>query len=547
MDFYNERIDNQRESALHNGPVAAFSLSLQGASHLERNPQVPCQDCHDLRWLDGQQLLIAAIADGVGSCELSHWGAHKAVSSALDSLQQDLQTFAQGKVLKLNAQNGDFRQQMKQIMYNAFARAQSAVEEMADQGQQPVFSFQSTLTLAIYDGDCLFHGHVGDDGIVAQLPDGTVEMATRRVKGEEANSVFPLQSGEQFWQFGVVPHVVGFLMATDGVLDSFVATNSQSSSYFGGICYSFMENAIYTLAEKRQDAPEKALKEYKDFLLSDGYRAQVCDDLTLVAVVNPLAVRSAVHPRFDMEVWKSTQEKNRQAQQQALYGRNTEESTEGATQEFSSRPADGRKAPAANRETPIGKRETPAGVPGIHAVKTADRSQPHSASDRKQASAAVPARTAEKPFGHSGSMKVLLAVLAAAAALVVFIGGFMLFRSLTTDSKQDQLTEENRILTERVDALQKELEKKDQLIGQMEQREQALIQERDRLQQTLDEIREKLDLIKETKPAEAPAAATEPSGVTEPVPGASEETAPASKPADERQLPPGPTETLGKP
>ncbi len=331
MDYYSEKLDNQKDSVLQKDGIAAFGLSLQGTSHINRDPPVPCQDAYDIRWLDQQKILIAAIADGVGSCELSHWGAHTAVNSVLDSVENALTALTKGHRLRLTVEDVEFRTQMKQIMLNAFQTAQNAVENLGDQSQppQPVFSFQSTLTLAIYDGDCLFHGHVGDDGIVAQLPDGTVEMATRRVKGDEANSVFPLQSGESCWLFGVVPHVVGFVMATDGVLDSFVATkpNSRKNNYFNGVCYNFIENAIYTLAEGTTDAPQKALQEYKSFMMSDSYRSQVEDDLTLVAVVSPKAVRKATHPAFSIELWKKADEENHLAQQQALYGKTTAQKT----------------------------------------------------------------------------------------------------------------------------------------------------------------------------------------------------------------------------
>lgn len=325
MDFFAESLENQNEMIVRNKEISAFGVSLQGASHLEQNPPVPCQDAHDMRWLDTEGILIAAIADGVGSCALSHWGSRTAVNSALDSVQNALVKLAKSHRLRLTAEDATFRRTMKAIMLEAFRTAQAAVENLADSGQppQPVFAFQSTLTLVIYDGDCLFHGHVGDDGIVAQLPDGTVEMATRRVKGEEANSVFPLQSGEQFWLFGVVPHVAGFVMATDGVLDSFVAADTDNSgkNYFSGICYAFMEEAIYTLAGRSSDAPQRALNTYKNHMLTDSYRTQVADDLTLLVVVSPKAIHSAKRPKFSINHWKQAEEQNRQALRQALYGK----------------------------------------------------------------------------------------------------------------------------------------------------------------------------------------------------------------------------------
>lgn len=322
MDFFNEPLENQGETLIQQKGIAAFGLTFQGASHISREIPVACQDYHSMRWLETEKILIAAIADGVGSCALSHFGSRTAVDTALDSVRKGLAKLAQGSPLKLNSEETGFRAAMKEIMVEAFRAARSTVEDLADNGEppQPLFSFQSTLTLAIYDGDYLFHAHVGDDGIVAQLPDGTVEMATRRVKGEEANSVFPLQSGEQYWQFGVTPHVAGFIMATDGVLDSFVASGHQSGAYFNGICYSFMEKAVYTLADRTPGAPKRAMEEYKQFMQSDGYTRQVADDLTLVAVVSPKAIREGIRPDFSMERWRAAEEATRQAQQQGLYG-----------------------------------------------------------------------------------------------------------------------------------------------------------------------------------------------------------------------------------
>ena len=328
MDLTQELPRNETREVIQNATVAAFGLTFQGASHRRSAPPAPCQDYHALSWMEKEGILLAAIADGVGSCHLSHWGAYTAVNAALDSTREALHVLARGKRLRLDAESDAFRKRMKEIMVGAFRAAQEAVEQLADSAQppQPVFSLQSTLTLAIYDGTCLYHGHAGDDGIVAQLPDGTVEMATRRMKGEEASSVYPLQSGEEFWVFGLVPEVSGFVMATDGVLDAFVQSHSNryGIDYCNGICYAFMEDAMELLARKAHGAAEKAMERYQSFLQSEEYTRQVTDDLTLVAVVSPRLMAKSRKPDFDLERWNTLAQESLEAKRRALNHRSAQ-------------------------------------------------------------------------------------------------------------------------------------------------------------------------------------------------------------------------------
>ena len=322
MDLSQEFPRNEAWKAIRNPTVAAFGITLQGASHKRSTPPAPCQDAHALCWMEDEGIFLAAIADGVGSCKLSHWGAYTAVNAALESAREALSDLAGGKRLRLDAESGEFRKQMKEIMVSAFRAAQDAVERLADEAEPPqmVFSMQSTLTLAIYDGQCLYHGHAGDDGIVAQLPDGTVEMATRRMKGEEASSVYPLQCGEKAWSFGLVPEVAGFVMATDGVLDAFVQSHPDyfGINYFNGICYAFMEDAMKQLAQDSDGAAETAMEQYLTFLQSEEYTQRVTDDLTLVAVASPEGMANAKQPDFSMELFTTIVQESMNARRRAL-------------------------------------------------------------------------------------------------------------------------------------------------------------------------------------------------------------------------------------
>ena len=466
MDLTMEFPQNETREAIQNATVAAFGLTFQGTSHKRSTPAAPCQDYHALRWMEKESIFLAAIADGVGSCRLSHWGAFTAVNAALDSVEKEIATLAKGRRLQLDAESGTFRKQMKEIMLNAFHAAQDAVEQLADTAQppQPVFSFQSTLTLAIYDGKSLYHGHAGDDGIVAQLPDGTVEMATRRMKGEEASSVYPLQSGENAWSFGLVPEVAGFVMATDGVLDAFVQSHSDyyGINYCNGICYAFMEDAMKQLARKSSDAAEAAMEQYRSFMQSEEYTQRVTDDLTLVAVVSPRLMAKAKQPDFSLEIWNTIAQESLNAKRRALNHRAAQE---------------------ANR---------PAHAPVLP-------EEPELALPWEEPAAALSSQSPEEkePARHIAPMNLILMVLALVAALLLGLLLGKLISSHRHEKEYEALSQQYCALSQDYDALTINCTALEQAAQEAQSRAEDAERELESQKQLLESRQQELEVLRQ--------------------------------------------------
>lgn len=314
----------RQEGAVYEGQkYSCFGYSLQGSSHVDM--KVPCQDFNVFKYIEGADIIVAAIADGVGSCALSHWGSCAAVGAAVDYTEKEIRKLSRGKKLTLAE-----CPEIPAILGGAFSIASDLVEDLADQQNRPVSAFKSTLTLVVYDGVNLYCQHVGDDGVVAQFKDGSVEMVTQRIKGEEANSVYPLQSGKKFWQFSkagsdIKGPVVAFVMATDGVLDAFVMSNDAYANVkgcCGGVYYPFMERSVYAEDNKRKVSPrraEEALSYYLSIMKSGRYREQVTDDLTLLSVINPIAVKRSIRPFFDKKAFDGVTREIRDRQREILY------------------------------------------------------------------------------------------------------------------------------------------------------------------------------------------------------------------------------------
>ena len=286
--------------------IAFFGFSQRGESHIKS--ETSCQDrCYSVSIPD-KGVIIAAVADGVGSCALSDLGADVAVHTSVESISNELLSCTDDRLDSIIAGS---------LLRNAFQSAYDQVEQTAKKYEQLLYSLQSTLTVAIYDGSDLYFGHAGDDGIVALTESGTLALATTRHKGEEASSVFPLQS-RNTWQFGMVPNTVAFAMATDGVLDAFVRSSFENDRVY----YPFLE-PVFTADYSSPERVKQVCTELDSFMKSREYRSAVTDDLSIVVAMNLDKLQQCL-PQFDRDAWDEETKQYENKVRTALYGQTKE-------------------------------------------------------------------------------------------------------------------------------------------------------------------------------------------------------------------------------
>ena len=158
----------------------------------------------------GGEVLLAAVADGLGSERFSGEGARAAADVAVRALAA-ASLGARG-IASLD------EPALSAVLEIAVDAVLAKAEEMGEDAGE----FDSTLCLVAWDGDEAVYANAGDSGLVGLLrgPDGepAYRLLTSMHRGEASNLVYPLKSRGQ-WEFGRVEGVRALLLATDGILE----------------------------------------------------------------------------------------------------------------------------------------------------------------------------------------------------------------------------------------------------------------------------------------------------------------------------------------
>ena len=217
--------------------LMCYQASVPGTSHLALG--IPNQDSFAVRivrsgWsstcvapggtrvrrVRGDEFVVAAVADGLGSAELSDLGSAAAATAAVEALSLSAATYpglAGIDDLKLEG-----------IVHRALTAVNRKAAEV---GADPA-ALATTLALCVWDGYSVAWACAGDSGIVGLFADGYHPLC-RMDRAGHRNTVFSL-SADDHWRFGMAEGVEGLVLATDGMLEQFVPGFVVSASEADG-------------------------------------------------------------------------------------------------------------------------------------------------------------------------------------------------------------------------------------------------------------------------------------------------------------------------
>ena len=247
--------------------------SVQGTSH-SRTGQ-PCQDSSSVGEDAPDRMLVAAVADGAGSAELSAAGSRIAACAA---------TQRAVRLLRLHVQPY-YEGVLKEILRGAVRHARKELEGEARRQNKPLREFATTLIVAICAPEITGAAQIGDGAMVTvdkRMPQddeyGDYTLFSAPQRGEYANTTnFITSSG---WQNSIDVRtrrggVSRLAMFTDGIQSIALNAASQNAPHapFFDPLFRWAEN---------QDDEEAARDNLAAFLSSPRVTARADDDLTLL-------------------------------------------------------------------------------------------------------------------------------------------------------------------------------------------------------------------------------------------------------------------------
>ena len=244
--------------------------SVQGTSHAKTGQ--PCQDSSSVGEGAPDDILVAAVADGAGSAELSAAGSRIAGCAATQSAV---------RLMRLHL-HPLCEETLREILQESVHSARQALEAEADRQTSPLRDFATTLIVAICAPKITGAAQIGDGAMVtADRDSGGYTLFSAPQRGEYANTTNFITSDDWKDSLNIRTHYNGvsrLAMFTDGIQS--VALNAASDNaphvpFF---------DPLFSWAEKQEDT-DAAGNGLAAFLSSPRVTARADDDLTLLLAV----------------------------------------------------------------------------------------------------------------------------------------------------------------------------------------------------------------------------------------------------------------------
>lgn len=185
--------------------IIDYGFTLIGKSHVAKGSC--CQDYHLVKRLENGWY-IAAVADGVGSAKNSGVGSQIAVETVV-SVCEEYMPWDYNII------------SIKSMMRTAYNYAFKSIIRESQKTGESIESYDTTLTMVIYDGHKIIYGHSGDGAIIGLNLYGEYISITQPQKGVDGVSVIPLRSGYTKWKIDAYEEeLAAVLLVTDGLLEN---------------------------------------------------------------------------------------------------------------------------------------------------------------------------------------------------------------------------------------------------------------------------------------------------------------------------------------
>ncbi len=370
--------------------IYVYGVSEQGSDHIKTG--TVCQDAFYFSKLS-KNLVIAGVADGLGSSEHSEIASNLAVKTAVEECI---------KYFKSSSSTPTDQDFLQYLRYS-FNGAQDKIEEYVNQQNGHYLNqYDTTLTLAVLFDRTLYYGHTGDSGIIALTMDGIYEQVTIQQRDKEGR-VFPLVDRGN-WVFKKYDkEVASVLLATDGMLDTFFPNllREEPVKIYVSLARFFMDNQEIKI---NIHGEQKATEQFSKFI-HDIDPKTVRDDKTLMVLINADAnPHSQPAEYYQSPNWPELKQRSLTKYNKEAYPQLSEEQITAMVQDILNQDSGDAEAslvlPEQNIEIPKQEKPQP------HLPPTASHYSPNSRPTQPQRG---PTSTAKQPgtsFAETAEMKV---------------------------------------------------------------------------------------------------------------------------------------------